>query len=440
MFYLLRTYVLVSLEHNLMDGDQAVKHNRLIMHIDVNSAYLAWEAVHRLQHGDPFDLRIIPAVVGGNPETRHGIVLAKSIPAKKYKIQTGETLFTAKVKCPELVIAAPNYALYKQCSMAMRQILEEYSPLVQQFSIDEYFLDYTDMESLLGDPVEVAYQIKERIKHELGFTVNIGISVNKLLAKMAGELKKPDMVHTLFPEEIPAKMWPLPVEELFMVGPATARKLRSRGIQTIGELANFDPKLIRLFLKSHGELVWNYANGIDHSPVYPSGSIVAKGMGNSTTIPFDVEDRHTAHLVLLSLVENVSARLRADNCCAQLVSVSIRTNEFYSCSHQKKILNPTDCTKEIWEIACELFDKLWNGQPLRHMGVRVSELSRKDFTQLRLFTKDYSKLRQVDRAVDAIRAKYGKDAIIRSSFLHSGLKALTGGVPEDDYPMMTSIL
>ena len=296
------------------------------------------------------------------------------------------------------------------------------------------------MERLLGDPVEVAHQIKDRLKNDLGFTVNIGISVNKLLAKMAGELRKPDMVHTLFPEEIPSKMWPLPVEELFMVGSVTAKKLRSRGIQTINALANFDRKSLRLFLKSHGELIWNYANGIDSSPVRPGGSIVAKGMGNSTTLPFDVEDRNTAHLVLLSLVETVGARLRDDGCCAQLVSISIRTNEFFSLSHQKKLTRPTDCTEEIWNEACGLFDELWRGQPMRHMGIRVSELSRNDFSQLALFGEDYSKHRQVDRAVDAIRLRYGKNAIIRSSFLDSGLKALTGGVPEEDYPVMTSLL
>lgn len=414
---------------------------RTIFHIDANSAYLSWEAVHRLQYGDPVDLRMIPSVVGGDPLTRHGIVLAKSIPAKKFKIQTGETLFSATSKCPELVIAKPNYLLFRQCSQAFGRILKEYSPLIQQFSVDEYFLDFTSMEQLFGDPLETAYKIKDRIKNELGFTVNIGISSNKLLAKMASEFEKPDKVHTLFPEEIPDKMWPLPIEELFMVGRATSRKLLSRNIKTIGELAQTDPKLLRMSLKSHGSLIWNYAHGIEHSPVKPGGSIQVKGMGNSTTLPFDVEDLKEAQLVLLSLVETVATRLRQGQYSAQLVAISFRTNEFLSYSHQRKISHATDCTNEIWEVACQLLDELWRGQPLRHMGARVSELCQNDFVQLSLFEKDYEKDRKVDQAVDVIRERFGSSAIIRSSYLQSGLKSMTGGVvAEEDYPMMTSLL
>lgn len=414
---------------------------RIIFHIDVNSAYLSWEATHRLQHGDPLDLRTVPSVVGGDPTTRHGIVLAKSIPAKKYDIQTGETLYSAKMKCPELIIAPPNYHLYQRCSSAMKEILEAYSPSIQQYSIDEYFLDYTQMDQLLGPPLDIAYQIKDRIKNELGFTVNIGISTNKLLAKMASEFEKPDNVHTLFPAEIPTKMWPLPIEELFFVGRATSKKLRSRNINTIENLAKADPRWLKFFLKSFGVLIWNYANGRDESPIRNSQSIIIKGMGNSTTISFDVEDRQTAHLVLLSLVETVAARLRQANICAQLVSVSLRTNEFFSASHQRKIYTPTDCTNEIHNVACELLDELWTGQPIRHLGVRVSELCRNDFIQLALFDNHSEKQRAVDQAIDQIRLRFGSNAVIRSSFLHSGLRALTGGVIQDeDYPMMSSML
>lgn len=258
----------------------------------------------------------MPSVVGGNPETRHGIVLAKSIPAKKFNIQTGESIFSAKAKCPKLIIVPPNYHLFMQCSSALGDVLRQYSPVVEQYSIDEYFLDYTHSAGLFGDPIKTAHLIKDRIKNDLGFTVNIGISSNKLLAKMAGELKKPDMVHTLFPEEIAEKMWPLPVEELFMIGSATAKKLKSRSIYTIGDLAHCDPKVIKLFLKSHGMLIWNYANGYDLSPVRKNRRIVIKGIGNSSTIAFDIENRETAHLALLSLTETVAARLRQAECCA----------------------------------------------------------------------------------------------------------------------------
>ncbi|GAB6174412.1 DNA polymerase IV [Paradesulfitobacterium aromaticivorans] len=414
---------------------------RYIFHVDANSAYLSWEAVYRLQQGDPLDLRTVPSVVGGDPASRHGIVLAKSIPAKKYKIETGETLFSAKMKCPGLIVISPNYRLYRQCSDAMVAILREYSPLVQRFSVDECFMDFSGMGLISDNPVATAYAMKDRIKKELGFTVNVGISVNKLLAKMASELKKPDRVHTIFPEEIPLKMWPLPIEELFMVGRATSKKLRSRGIQTIGELANFNLEWLKPFLKSHGVLIWNYANGIDYSPVHPNDAIEIKGMGNSTTIPFDLEDKETAHLVLLSLAETVSTRLRQAEVLGRVVSVSCRTNEFYDCSHQRKLWNPTDCTEEIWEIACGLFNEMWQSHPLRHMGLRVTELCQNDFVQTSLFAKSYEKQRKLDRAVDAIRAKYGSQTIYRSSFLRSGLHALTGGVMEnEEYPMMTSLL
>ncbi len=269
--------------------------------------------------------------------TKHYIiVLTKSIPAKKFGIQTGESIFSAHVKCPDLVIVPPNYQLFMQCSSALGHVLRQYSSVVEQYSIDEYFLDYTHSIGLFGDPVKAAHLIKDRIRSELGFTVNIGVSSNKLLAKMAGELKKTDMVHTLFPDESPAKMWPLPIEELFMIGSATAKKFKSRLIYTIGDLANSDPKDIKLFLKSPGMLVWNYANGYDLSPVRENLRIVIKGIGNSSTIAFDIDDRETAHLALLSLTETVGARLRQAEYCAQVISVSLRTNEFYSCSHQKK--------------------------------------------------------------------------------------------------------
>jgi len=409
--------------------------------VDVNSAYLSWEAAYRLQQGDSLDLRTVPSAVGGDPEARRGIILAKSIPAKKYKIQTGETIFSAKQKCPELIVVSPNYNLYRQCSEYLKNILADYSPLIQQFSVDEFFLDFSGMEQIWGDPLATAHQLKETVKKQLGFTINIGISSNKLLAKMASELEKPDKVHTLFPEEIPSKMWPLPVEELFGVGRATSRKLKDRGIKTIGDLANEDPAYLKRFLKSYGILLWNYANGRDNSPVIENKAIPIKGLGNSTTIPFDVDDRRTAHLVLLSLAETVGMRLRKNGFCADLVSVSIKTNDFLHFSHQKKLHLPIDCTSALHAVACELFDELWQGQPLRHMGLRVSDLCSGDFFQPSFFEQNLEKQKRIDKAIDSIRLKYGAEAVFRSAFLQSGLKPLSGGVIEfEEYPMMTSIL
>lgn len=415
--------------------------NRIIFHIDVNSAYLSWEAVYRLQKGDPTDLRTIPSVVGGDPKSRHGIVLAKSISAKKYKIQTGESLYSALQKCPNLVIVPPHYDLYVKCSNAMVSLLKEYSPSIQRFSVDECFIDFTNMEPHFGDPIDTAYKIKNRIKHELGFTVSIGVSSNKLLAKMGSDLKKPDAVTTVFPPEIEEKMWSLPVEDLFMVGRATSKKLRSLGINSIGDLATTNIDFIKSHLKSHGVLVWNYANGIENSTVRSNNRQVIKGIGNSTTTAFDVSSRHEAHMVLLSLTETVCMRLRDARCCAQLVSIGVKTKAFRYSSHQHKFQTPTDITTQVFNHAKKIFDDIWNGEYIRHLGVRVSDLCSNEFYQINLLDTELSeKQRAVDKTIDKIRMKYGSKDVIRGCFLHSGINPLQGGVGEDDYPLMSSLL
>lgn len=415
--------------------------SRIIFHIDVNSAYLSWSAVYRLQHGESVDLRQIPSVVGGDPTSRHGIVLAKSIVAKKFGIKTGETLYSAKQKCPELLVVPPKYDLYLQCSNSMMQILMEYTPKIQRFSIDECFLDFSGMKNYYEDPVVLAYEIKKRIKEELGFTVNVGISCNKLLAKMAGELKKPDKVHTLFPIEIKEKMWPLPIEELFMVGSRTAPKLHKLNINTIGDLANYDLNILRYKLKSHGELVWKYANGIEGAEVKSSDYIKMKGIGNSTTTSFDVEDKATAHKVILSLCEMVGMRLRNVKSQCSLVAISIKGNDFITYSRQKKMYSSTDCTVEIANIAWNLFDEAWRGHPIRHIGVSVAQLSNNSIRQVSIFdTKNIEKDRALDNVIDNIRQKYGSKSIVRGVFIQSGIKPLNGGVGDDSYPVMSSIL
>lgn len=412
----------------------------VIFHIDVNSAYLSWTAAYRMQHGDTLDLRTVPSVVGGDESKRHGIVLAKSIPAKKFKIKTGETLFSACMKCPQLIIVPPNYGLYMRCSSALHQILTEYSPYVQPFSVDEYFLDYTGMEKYFGSPVEAAYKIKNRIKQELGFTVNIGISTNKLLAKMASEFDKPDKVHTLFKHEIPKKMWPLPVEELFMVGKATVSKLHAKNIFTIGDLASTDPEFLKYWLKSHGLLIWQYANGIDYSTIRNEIQEL-KGIGNSTTTAFDVDDKKTAKMILLSLCETTAMRLRNSKKCCQIVCISLKDFKFNNFSHQKRLDMPTDCTNKIYKKASELFDEMWDGQPLRHISVHLSELCDSNFYQLSIFENDIQKHKVLDKTIDEIRLKYGSSSVMRSCFLHSGLTPLMGGVSDNaSYPLMSSIL
>lgn len=413
--------------------------NKIIMHIDANSAYLSWEAAYRLQRGDTVDLRDIPSVVGGDEESRHGIVLAKSIPAKKYGIHTGETLFSARQKCPDLVVAPARYHLYMMCHNAMLSILHDFSPRVQVYSIDEAFIDYTGMEPILGDPVEAAHRLKNRIKNELGFTVNVGISCNKLLAKMAGELKKPDMVHTLFPDEIAGKMWPLPVGELYMVGRATAPKLYRLNIFTIGDLAKADPELLKYSLKSWGKLIQDYANGIEDSPVTADARPPIKGIGNSTTIPFDVDTLAEARKVLLSLCEMVCMRLRQAGFCAKLVSVSLRNTELNGRSHQHKYSVATDDTYKIFQFAEALMQEMWTGETLRGMGIRVSELVPGDLLQMSVFDTPNEKRRRLDQSMDQIRLRFGAKSVVRSIFLNSGLAPVTGGVIED-FQMMTSML
>lgn len=405
---------------------------RVIFHVDVNSAFLSWEAVYRLTHlGGTLDLRTIPSAVGGDMAKRRGIILAKSLPAKKYGVQTGETILEAKRKCPELMLVPPHYALYNRASSALMEILKEYSPQVEQFSVDEAFLDMTGMEKLFGEPKEAACALKDRIRNELGFTVNIGVSTNKLLAKMASDFEKPDKVHTLFPEEIPEKMWPMPVRELFFVGRSTEKKLAQLGIRTIGELACTDVKILRSHLKKHGETIWEFANGRDVS-VVEAEPAENKGYGNSTTIAFDVTDRDTARLVLLSLSETVTARLRRDGKKAELVSVSIKNSELHSVSHQKILPAASDITYEIYSAASQLFDELWDGSPIRHLGVHTGKLGESGARQLNIFdTVDYEKLERLDAALDSIRNRHGQDSVMRASFLKSSLDHMTGGISRE---------
>ena len=415
---------------------------KTILHIDVNSAYLSWEAVYRLQHGFPYDLREVPSVVTGNPKARRGIILAKSIPAKKFKIQTGETLFTALKKCPTLELVPPTYGLYMKSSQALVDLLREYSPDLQRFSVDECFLEITDVQHLYESPLVLAEHIRERVKRELGFTVNIGVSNNKLLAKVASDFQKPDKVHTLYPDEIPAKMWPLPVEDLFMVGRATAPKLNQMGIYTIGDLAHADLKLLRHHFKSHADVIWQYANGIEDSEIRAGRYPTIKGIGNSTTIPYDVSDSRTAYMYLLSLTEMVAARLRASEFLCGLVAVSIKSKDFKHVSHQKKLYYFTDLTSDIYREVCTLFDALWDGEPIRHLGVRVTEFVPLQTRQISFWeSENYEARRNLDQTIDRLRVRYGPLIINRGTFTNTPIKGMAGGVPDhDDYPMMASML
>lgn len=392
--------------------------------------------------GGKQDLREIPSAVGGDMAMRHGIILAKSIPAKKYGIQTGETILEAQRKCPNLVLVPPNYGLYEKCSAAFMNLLREYSDVVEQYSIDEAFIDMTASCHLFGEPVEVAERIKDHIRDWLGFTVNVGVSSNKLLAKMASDFKKPDRVHTLYPEEIQEKMWPLPVSDLFFVGRATAKKLFSVGIKTIGELAAADPAWLKCLLKKQGEVIWGFANGIDLSPVIDQPP-PNKGYGNSTTTPYDVRDVETADKVLLALAETVGSRLREDNVQIEVVSVGIRYSDLSYVSHQRVLQTATNLTWEIYQAACGLFLELWNHEPIRHLGIHTSRVRNEDFfRQPTLFDEtDYEKLEKLDKTVDALRKRYGIDSVKRATFIQQPIDHMSGGISREkrtvDYSKVT---
>lgn len=395
---------------------------KIIFHIDVNSAFLSWTALERLSAGDDTDLRLIPSIVGGDVASRHGVVLAKSIPAKAYGIQTGEPVVSAQRKCPNLVIAAPNHALYREYSQRLMDFLLGICPDIEQVSIDECYMDYTPISSKYASPETAAADIKDSIYEKFGFTVNIGISDRKVLAKMASDFKKPNLVHTLYHYEIAEKLWLLPVGELFLCGHSSAETLKKLGIRTVGELAAADPAILEAHLKSHGITLWNFANGRDASSVEPQQA-KAKGIGNSTTLTEDVTDRAAARRVLLELAESVGKRLRAAHSMAESVCTEIKYNTFQSVSHQMLLDTPTASTDVIYRHACTLFDELWNGTPIRLLGVRTSKLVEEN-TPVQLSIFDYSapkseKQQKLDAALDSIRARYGKDSVKRGSLLDS---------------------
>lgn len=403
-----------------------------IMHVDANSAYLSWTAVALLEKGYPVDLRTIPSVIAGDPDNRHGIILAKSIPAKNYQIKTGESLFSARRKCPNLQVFSPDYDLFLLCSDAMYQILCGYTPIVQRYSVDECFIEVqTDK------PVALAHELKDVIKKKLGFTVNVGVGNNKLCAKMAGELKKPDMVHTLWPQEIPEKLWPLPVEELFMVGRVTAKKLEKLRIQTIGQLANAEVTHLRALLKSHGQLVWEYANGIDRSKVIPNAEIEQKGVGNSTTLAADIVDSTELNKVLLALSERVGLRLRRLKKRASLIAVHLKTTSFVTYRHQVQLETYISSTTEIYRIAVKLMQECWKKEPIRQVGISVSKLCEDGEVQMNFLDDVASEKQEVlDRTIDQIRDRYGETSIIRGTFANTKKEPILGGVNDGKYIMM----
>ena len=396
------------------------KMSRLIFHIDVNSAFLSWESARRVKQGLS-DLRDIPACIGGDPKKRTGIVVAKSIPAKKYGITTGEPVAMALRKCPELVIVKSDFELYIKCSRAFKEICASYAPVMESFSIDEVFLDMTGTSLIYPDPIKTAHEIKDKIRDELGFTVNVGISTNKLLAKMASDFEKPGKVHTLFPEEIPTKMWPLSVRDLLFLGKAFEKKLTEAGIRTIGDMAHVSESEIQALLGNKaGHQLHQYALGIDESPVKAKPE-EAKGFSVETTFNDDIVSVEQVLPILLEQCDVVTTRMRRKGKKCTSVSVTFRTLDFKNKSHQTTLSNATDMTDEIFRNAKKLFTESWKGEPLRLIGVALTNLTDESFEQLSLFEDNEKKERhrKLDATMDEIRQKFGNDKITRASIMNS---------------------
>ena len=391
---------------------------KVIFHIDVNSAYLSWTATEQLKNGAEIDIRTIPAIIGGDQKSRHGIVLAKSIPAKRYGIHTGEPVANAFRKCSNLKSFPPDHKMYREKSRELMAFLAEFCPNIEQVSVDECYMDVTDVIGRGESLVEVATALKDRVRDNFGFTVNIGISENKLLAKMASDFEKPDKVHTLFPGEIQEKMWPLPMRELFMAGKSSVETLRKLEILTIGDLAKTDPGLVELHLKSHGRMLWEFANGIDHSQVQ-SEPTENKGIWNSVTLREDLTEEGQVWPVLLELAESVGRRLRKAGQKAGMVSVEMKYYTFQRTSHQQQLQRPSNEDEILYQTAKKLFREMWTGEPIRLLGIRTSKLvEAEEPEQLSLFDlgEENEKQKRLNEAMDSIRSRFGEGAIQRGVY------------------------
>ncbi len=404
--------------------------NRIIFHIDVNSAFLSWEAAKRVKNGES-DIRKIASCIGGDPTTRRGVVLAKSNEAKKYGVKTGEPLAFSLRKCPHLQIYRPDFKLYSSCSKAFKNICKLYSPTMEEFSIDECFLDMTGIASNFSQAVNIAHKIKDRIKNELGFTVNVGIGENKLCAKMASDFEKPDKVHTLFQSEVPTKMWPLPVGDLFFVGGASAKKLNSIGMYKIGQLANAKLEfLVKHFGNKRSLYMHNFANAVDDSPVV-SERPEPKGYSNSVTLEENLSSIKGADTVLLALADAVTGHMRKDGNKAHSISVGIRFLNFQNQTHQMSFSEPLSTTNEVYEAAKKLLKEMWKGRrPIRLISIALTNLTKLGgCKQLSFFDKPSKQAETIKKSdekvevvIDSLRKKYGFDVIKRCGAMNTNLK------------------
>ena len=386
---------------------------RSILHIDMNNFFASVECLY-----DP-RLKDVPMAVGGSPESRHGIVLAKNMKAKAYGVQTAEALWQARQKCPNIVFVKPHFDRYKKYSDAARQIYLQYTDQVENFGLDECWLDVTGSRALFGTGEQIAEEIRNRIKDELGLTVSIGVSFNKIFAKLGSDYKKPDAVTVFSKENFRDKIWPIPAGDMLGVGPSTQEKLRKYGIHTIGQIAAMEPDRLGKLFGKMGYVLWQFAMGLDSSPVTCDGyEREIKSIGNSTTTPKDLVTDEDVRITLYVLCESVAERLRENGLSATGVQLELRNTHLERREHQRVVPFPICDSDSLFKTASSLYKEMHNRDPLRSIGVRAIKLTGDEGVQFSLYPEEARSRRrsELERTVDKLRERYGRDSLVRGVF------------------------
>jgi DNA polymerase IV len=386
---------------------------RVILHSDLNNFYASVECLYRPE------LRDKPVVVGGSVEHRHGIILAKNIIAKSFGIKTGEAIWQAKQRCPNLIVIPPNYQRYLRFSKLAREIYSDYTDKIEAFGIDENWLDVTNSTRLYGDGKQIANEIRERMKSETGLSVSVGVSWNKVFAKLGSDMNKPDAVTIISQDNYRKDVWSLPAKELLYVGPSTWRKLTKIGLYTIGDIATVSPAVLKSLLGKWGEYLWSFANGLDSTPVaLTNNESIIKGIGNSMTTPRDLENNEDVKILLYVLSESVAERLRKHYFKGKTIQIHVRDKELVTIDRQAKLNTPTFISGEIAEKAFEIFLKNWTWEkPIRSIGVRATDLVAADtYTQLSLFDDENIRVKKefLEKSIDDVRSRFGHYSVQRA--------------------------
>jgi len=384
--------------------------NRTILHCDCNSYFASVECIDRPE------LKSVPMAVCGDPDSRHGIILAKNELAKRFGIKTAETIWQAKKKCPNLTLVTPHHHLYSKYSELINQIYEQYTDLVEPFSIDESWLDVTGTMHKFGTGQEIADELRSRIREEIGITISVGVSYNKVFAKLGSDYKKPDATTVITRDNYQSILWPLPATDMLFVGNASAERLANMGIDTIGAIAKAGCEQMKTILGRGGETIWNYAMGLDESPVKNRYDIEQpKSIGNSITFARDLQGRQEIHAGLLTLSDRVGSRLRKHGLYCSTVQIQIKDPYLRTISRQQKLAAPTNVTKVIYDAAVAIAEKSWTmSAPVRLLSVTGTNLTDRCAEQMTLIgdtTDEKLKNAKLDQAMDAIRSRFGKDAI-----------------------------